>query len=67
MKSNNKIYIKRSTKTGVVRWAVVNPNYKGMVDKGEFKVADRKQLIGLVAYLKTKYNTTTAYQLLTIE
>ena len=67
MKSNNKIYIKRSTKTGVVRWAVVSPNKYGMVDKGEFKVADRKQLIALVAYLKTKYNTTTAYQLLTVE
>ena len=67
MKSNNKIYIKRSTKTGVVRWAVVS-NYQGkMVDKGEFKVANRNQLIALVAHLKTKYNTTTAYQLLTVE
>lgn len=67
MKSNNKIYIKRSTKTGIVRWAVVNEYKRGMIDKGEFQLKNRRQLKVLLQVLKDKYQTTTAYQLLTIE
>ena len=63
---SNSIYIKRSTKTGVVRWAVVSRNKYKMIDKGEIKLSSRKELINLVAHLKSKYNTTTAYQLLTL-
>lgn len=64
---SNLIYIKRSTKTGVVRWAVVSSYNHKMIDKGQINLSNRKQLLELVAQLKNKYKTTTAYQLLTIK
>jgi hypothetical protein len=62
----NTIYIKRSTKTNMVRWAVVSP--KGTtINKGQYQLKKLHEIVAVVNYLKDKYQTTTAYQLLTIE
>lgn len=62
--TTNTIYIKRSTKTNKVRWAVVSP-YNKTINKGEYQMQKQNDIIQVVKYLKNKYNTTTAYQFLT--
>jgi hypothetical protein len=62
----NTIYLKRSTKTGIVRWAVVSPNNL-LINKGEVVLTKNYDIVSLVKALKEKYSTTTAFQLLTID
>jgi hypothetical protein len=64
--TTNTIYLKRSTTTNMVRWAVVSPQ-GSTINKGEYRIKKLHDIVHVVKYLKEKYNTTTAYQLLTLE